>query len=105
MLGNCTYNALYVQVVRNTPVILLQALKEGLARFGHLDPGRVFLCGGSHGGFLVLHLVARYPGDFKGVVARNPVVNIATMATISDIPDWSFHEPGLNFDYQVPGTS
>ncbi len=81
----------------------LKALRSALSSFPCLDPSRVFLFGGSHGGFLVLHLAGQYPGDFRGVVARNPVTNSATMATITDIPDWNCVEPGRSFDYKIPG--
>jgi acylaminoacyl-peptidase len=45
----------------------------------HLDPARVAACGGSHGGFLSLHLVGQYGDLFKAAAVRNPVTNIATM--------------------------
>ena len=30
------------------------------------------------------------------------MTNIATMATVTDIKDWTFNESGLNFDYKSP---
>ncbi|XP_014613731.1 PREDICTED: acylamino-acid-releasing enzyme-like isoform X2 [Polistes canadensis] len=64
------------------------ATKEALNKYPWLSPSHVGVCGGSHGGFLVAHLTAQYPELYKVAVARNPVVDIAAMYTISDIPDW-----------------
>ncbi|KAJ1495951.1 hypothetical protein T484DRAFT_1760956 [Baffinella frigidus] len=86
------------------------ATEEALKRFDHLDASRVGACGGSHGGFLSLHLVGQAPEVYsaqprcfrlefgKGVpfgapdvyraaAVRNPVTNIATMLGSTDIPD------------------
>eukprot|EP00826_Nyctotherus_ovalis_P043649 TRINITY_DN4620_c0_g1_i17.p1 TRINITY_DN4620_c0_g1~~TRINITY_DN4620_c0_g1_i17.p1 ORF type:complete len:720 (-),score=192.80 TRINITY_DN4620_c0_g1_i17:138-2297(-) len=52
----------------------------------------VFATGGSHGGYLSLWLVARYPKAFKAAVVRNPVADIPFMASASDIPEWGFAE-------------
>lgn len=57
-----------------------------------LDATRVGVVGGSHGGFLGAHLTAQHPDVFKVTALRNPVTNIASMVTISDIPDWCYVE-------------
>lgn len=38
------------------------------------------------------HLVGQYPDRFKCAGLRNPVLNIALMAGVTDIPDWCFIE-------------
>ncbi|KAK3878889.1 hypothetical protein Pcinc_016519 [Petrolisthes cinctipes] len=63
-----------------------------------LDQHRVYLLGGSHGGFLVTHLAAQHQNVYRAVSARNPVVDIAAMAPVSDIPDWCFVESGVEFE-------
>ncbi|TFK18936.1 acylaminoacyl-peptidase [Coprinopsis marcescibilis] len=68
---------------------------KGLAEEG---PGRVFVMGGSHGGFLSAHLIGQFPDKFSAAVMRNPVISVGEIST-TDIPDWYFAEFG--FPYPV----
>jgi len=60
-----------------------------------IDRRRVGVVGGSHGGFLGAHLSAVRPSVVRAVVLRNPVVDIATMVSQTDIADWCYHECGI----------
>ncbi len=42
----------------------------------HVDPDRIGIMGWSHGGFITLHALARFPGMFKGGAAIVPVTNL-----------------------------
>lgn len=68
-----------------------------------LDKMRVGIVGGSHGGFLGAHAVAQHPDLFRVAALRNPVTNIASMTTSTDIPDWCWGESlGLqSYDYST----
>jgi len=83
---------------------------------GIADPDRVGICGGSHGeciawyvvfysrvrslmfvyplpgGFLAGHCIGQHPDIFKVAAMRNPCMNIASMVTATDIPDWCYVE-------------
>ncbi|XP_046143454.1 acylamino-acid-releasing enzyme-like isoform X1 [Osmia bicornis bicornis] len=63
------------------------ATQEALKKYPWLNPKQIGISGGSHGGFLAAQLSAQYPDLYKAIVARNPVIDIAAMFTISDIPD------------------
>ncbi|EFA09948.1 acylamino-acid-releasing enzyme [Tribolium castaneum] len=73
------------------------ATQTALQKYAWLNPGGVVLFGGSHGGFLVTYLSGKYPDMFKAVVARNPVIDVASMSIISDIPDWCYVEVGFEY--------
>ena len=47
---------------------------------------QIAVCGGSHGGFLTAHLIGQFPGMFRVACMRNPVTNIPSMTSSSDIP-------------------
>ena len=62
-------------------------------------PLRNALMGGSHGGFLTGHLIGQYPDVFEVASTRNPVFNLSTMVSLTDITDWTYIEAGIKFDY------
>lgn len=78
------------------------AVEEALTAHDYLDASRVAACGGSHGGFLSLHLVGQHSDTFKAAAVRNPVTNIATMYGATDIPDWCYTETGSEASFAQP---
>ncbi|BFZ08835.1 hypothetical protein BsWGS_11875 [Bradybaena similaris] len=82
------------QDVRDVESAMVEVLAKGVA-----DGNRLLVFGGSHGGFLLTHLIGQYPDTFKAAVTRNPVVNLVSMFSITDIHDWVFAQSGLPFDY------
>ncbi|CAK1595792.1 unnamed protein product [Parnassius mnemosyne] len=67
-----------------------------------VDPNKLCLFGGSHGGFLVTHLSGQYPDLYKVVVSRNPVTDVASMFNSTDIADWCAVEAGFTFTEKGP---
>lgn len=73
----------------------LLALKNALHRYPNiLDKDNLFVMGGSHGGYLTGHLIAREEVKWRASVMINAVTNMAHCVGISDIPDWCFVESG-----------
>lgn len=78
----------WVSVSRHLSVVSQRAVLTVLQSDPTLDPNRLAVIGGSHGGFLSCHLVGQYPDFYRACAARNPVINAATLLGTSDIVDW-----------------
>ncbi|KAK1310771.1 hypothetical protein QJS10_CPA08g00238 [Acorus calamus] len=68
------------------------AAMDHVIQLGIVDPSRVAVLGGSHGGFLSTHLIGQAPERFAGAAVRNPVCNLSLMVGTTDIPDWCYVE-------------
>ncbi|XP_077369658.1 acylamino-acid-releasing enzyme-like isoform X1 [Festucalex cinctus] len=75
----------------------VQFAVESVLQGDAFDRQKLAVSGGSHGGFLACHLIGQYPGYYKACVALNPVVNLASMACVTDIPDWCIFEAGSDY--------
>ncbi|XP_032066319.1 acylamino-acid-releasing enzyme-like isoform X1 [Thamnophis elegans] len=84
-----------VQDVADTQLAVDVALQ-----MANLDPNRIALLGGSHGGFICCHLIGRFPEKYKACAVRNSVTNMATLLGTSDIPDWRYASLGLPYSYE-----
>ncbi|CAM9545926.1 unnamed protein product [Chrysoparadoxa australica] len=106
--GNDFLNSLPGKIGTQDVADVLQAT-EYVCSTGLVDEKRVGILGGSHGGFLTCHMTSQFPGVYKAAATRNPVCNIPTMVTVTDIPDWCFVEAlgigSYDFDASRPPSS
>ncbi|KAK0563625.1 hypothetical protein OC844_002122 [Tilletia horrida] len=80
------------------------ATTDQLVEQGVAARGRLFITGGSHGGFLTAHLVGRTADCYRAAVMRNPVIAVGQQAVTSDIEDWCYAEFGEPFNFAHPPT-
>jgi acylaminoacyl-peptidase len=60
-----------------------------------VDASKLYVTGGSHGGFLTAHLTGQRPAMFRAAAMRNPVTCISSMIHETDIPEWCAVEGGV----------
>ncbi|KAF9585024.1 hypothetical protein BGW38_004231 [Lunasporangiospora selenospora] len=80
-----------------------QAVREYLGSRGDVDKDRTALTGGSHGGFIICHLLK--DPTFKAASMRNPVTDIPALTGGTDIVDWGYAVTGLDYDMAAPPTA
>ncbi|XP_014228091.1 acylamino-acid-releasing enzyme-like [Trichogramma pretiosum] len=80
----------------------MTALKLALAKYPHIDPAKVALYGACHGAFLCAHLSGQNPDLFRAVVMKTPIIDIPSMYTNTDIPDWCPANTGCKFLERLP---
>ena len=59
---------------------------------------KLIMMGGSHGGFISATMVGKYPDMFSAAVLMNPVIDLYSMALVSDIYDWPFGQLQQSFN-------
>jgi dipeptidyl aminopeptidase/acylaminoacyl peptidase len=84
--GQRSIDSLLGGIGRNDVDDMMQAVHLTLSNEEYIDSNRLFVVGGSHGGFLSAHLIGQFPTMFRAAAMRNPVTNIPSMASVSDIP-------------------
>ena len=70
-----------------------------------IPSAKVFAFGGSHGGYLILHLVSQFPDFYRAGAVRNPNANLTLKPGTCDNVDWCFVETGEKFSYDIVSTS
>ena len=69
-----------------------------------IDQTRIALIGHSYGGFIAAHLSIQYPSLYKAIALSNPIVNLASMASTSSMPDWVWQMLGKNYTHSSVAT-
>jgi dipeptidyl aminopeptidase/acylaminoacyl peptidase len=72
----------------------IRALLDWIGRQPNLDAEKVFLRGGSYGGFVVLSTALHEPKRIRGVVAEYPLVSIRGMLGQSWVDEFAKNEYG-----------
>lgn len=66
---------------------------------GWIDKNKLVAWGGSHSGLITAFLSCQQDVKFKCCIMRNPVIDIVSMFSTTDIPFWTVAEPLATVDY------
>lgn len=78
----------------------VQCAAEVAAQRDEINPDKMVIFGGSHGGFLACHVIGQFPSFYSACAVRNPVVDLSSMDG-TDIPDWRCVESGTIPNYST----
>ena len=81
-----------------------KAVLKILETKSEIDQSRIALIGHSYGGFIAAHLSIQYPSLYKAIALSNPIVNLASMASTSNMPDWVWQMLGKNYTHSSVST-
>ena len=97
--GNSSLYALPGKIGEMDVIDVHATVERFLEKFENVvDPRRIYLYGGSHGGFICIHLISKYPDFYRACAMRNPLVNIAAKVSDLGVPsDSSYYQCGLTF--------
>lgn len=77
----------------------VQCAAEVAAQRDEINPDKMVIFGGSHGGFIACHAIGQFPSFYRACVVRNPVVDLSVVGP-SDLPDWYWAESGVDNGYR-----
>ena len=79
----------------------IRALLDWVGKQPDLDPEKVFLRGGSYGGFIALSTALQEPKRIRGVIAEYPLVSIRGMLSQSWVDEFAKNEYGAPTDEKL----
>ena len=68
---------------------IVKLIDNVLSNKPHIDKTKVYVYGGSYGGYMAAIMGTRYSQHFKAAVILNGVLSVPANFWFSDIPEWS----------------
>lgn len=67
---------------------ILAVREETLKKYPQFDPARIFIAGGSYGGYMTNMMVTRYPDLFRAGITQRSISNFLSFAGTSDFSNY-----------------